>query len=62
MHEYLVTIIHGKERIQRRVIASNSISATLTGLAMFGKAEVIPLSIFCKPLERIARWQPSTAA
>jgi hypothetical protein len=61
MREYLITIIHGQQRTQRRVIASNTCQAAITGANMIGETD-LPLTIFCKPMERIAQWQPAIAA
>lgn len=61
MREYLITIIHDHQRTQRRVIASNTCQATITGVNMIGKTD-LPLTVFCKPMERIAEWQPAIAA
>ncbi len=56
MNIFEITIIHDKARTTRRVIASDSISALITGMAFFNKKETLPLSVFCKPIERIAPW------
>lgn len=61
MHEFRITIFHGPQRIERRIIATNSIEATMTGLMMSPEAKG-PLTVFCKPIQEIVKWQPSTAA
>jgi hypothetical protein len=54
MHAFLVTLIHGSQRTERRVIAPNSVQAAIIGIGLMPDTHA-PLSIFCKPLERIAR-------
>ena len=56
MREFLITIIYGTQRIERRVLATCSIDATIVGMLMSHEAHTQAggLSIFCKPIERIA--------
>jgi hypothetical protein len=51
MNHYLVTLIQGATRTVRKVIASNSMQATLIGIRMMPDTHQ-PVSIFCKPIER----------
>lgn len=51
MNHYLVTLIHGSERIVRHIIAHSSMQAALIGIRMMPDTHQ-PVSIFCKPLER----------
>lgn len=48
---YLVTLIHGSERIVRHVIAHSAMQATLIGIRMLPDTNA-PLAIICKPVER----------
>lgn len=52
MHEFMITIIYGGQRIERRIVATCSIDATIVGMLMSPEAKG-PLSVFCKPVERI---------
>jgi hypothetical protein len=52
MREYLITVIFGAQRIERKVFASNPVDATIVGMLMSPEAHGA-LSIFCKPTERI---------
>jgi hypothetical protein len=61
MRPFLITIIRGAQRTERRVVADSSVEATIVGMLMSPEAKG-PLSIFCKPLERIAQWQPDATA
>lgn len=53
MRAYIVTMIHGSERTVRRVIALDSVQATIIGLCLMPETG-LPLSIFCKPQELTA--------
>lgn len=53
MREYLITVIYGTQRIERRIFALTSIDATIVGMLMSPEAKG-PLSVFCKPVERVA--------
>jgi hypothetical protein len=51
MNHYLITLIHGGEKIVRNVIAHSSMQATQIGIRMMPNTHA-PVSIFCKPAER----------
>lgn len=53
MNRYLVTLIQGSTRTVRNVIANSSMQATLIGIRMMPDTG-LPISIFCKPIERNA--------
>jgi len=50
MNHYLITLIHGGEKIVRNVIAHSSMQATLIGIRMLPDTNA-PLAIICKPAE-----------
>lgn len=48
---YIVTLIHGSERIVRHIIAHSTMQAVSIGIAMLPDTAG-PVSLFCKPAER----------
>jgi len=52
MREYMVTTIYQDTRLMHRVIADSSTKAIMISLSML-EARTVPLSVYCKPTERI---------
>jgi len=48
MNHYLITLIHGRTRTVRNVIAASTMQATLIGIRMLPDASA-PLAVICKP-------------
>jgi len=47
MKHYLITLIHGNERIERNIIAPSAMQATLIGIRMMPNTSA-PITIICK--------------
>lgn len=52
MNHYLITLIHGGEKIVRNVIAKSSMQATQIGISMLPDINA-PFAIICKPAESV---------